>query len=244
MTCLGYDPSEQAIEGNVPLDERSKPRGPVSSDEPLNDGAGPPCDPPDEVAPSVEEQRVLEQARAGDRDAFRRLVELHQDRVFRLVRRMMRCDRDTAADFTQEVFLRVFRGLPSFDGRSKFTTWLYKIVQNIAISDHRAKHAQKRNKWTFSLDAPVAGSDDLLVEPEAGGVDPVESSYHAEVAERVREAVQELPDDFRSCVIMRDLQGMSYEEIAEVIGVPPGTVRSRIHRGRVLLQQKLREFRP
>ena len=91
---------------------------------------------------------------------------------------------------------------------------------------------------------PVAGSDDLLVEPEAGGVDPVESSYHAEVAERVREAVQELPDDFRSCVIMRDLQGMSYEEIAEVIGVPPGTVRSRIHRGRVLLQQKLREFRP
>ena len=229
MSGLGYDPSERAIEGNVPLDERSKPRGPVSSDEPLNDGAGPPCDPPDEVAPSVEEQRVLEQARAGGRDAFRR---------------MMRCDRDTAADFTQEVFLRVFRGLPSFDGRSKFTTWLYKIVQNIAISDHRAKHAQKRNKWTFSLDAPVAGSDDLLVEPEAGGVDPVESSYHAEVAERVREAVQELPDDFRSCVIMRDLQGMSYEEIAEVIGVPPGTVRSRIHRGRVLLQQKLREFRP
>lgn len=199
---------------------------------------------PVETGDGDEDRRLLERARAGDRDAFRSLVEAHQDRVFRLMRRTLRCDRDTAADMAQEVFLRVHRGLASFDGRSKFTTWLHKIAMNVGISEVRHRRALKRNRWTFSLDAPVPGTDDYFAEPESRDAEPSARAHHQEIGAAVRAAVDDLPDDFRQAVLLRDLQGLSYEEIAEILGVPPGTVRSRIHRGRLILQERLREFRP
>jgi RNA polymerase sigma-70 factor (ECF subfamily) len=190
------------------------------------------------------DRRILERARAGSAEAFRELVERHQDRVFRLMRRLLRCDRDTAADFAQEVFLRVHRGLARFDGRAKFTTWLHKIAVNVSISDHRRRSAQKRGRWTFSLDAPMPGTDDLRAEPAADDPDPAARAYHQEIAAAVRAAMDELPDEFRQAVVLRDLQGLSYEEIGSILGVPVGTVRSRIHRGRLVLQEKLRDYRP
>ncbi len=199
---------------------------------------------PMETGDNDEDQQLLVRAQTGDRDAFRALVETHQDRVFRLMRRMLRCDRDTAADLTQEVFLRVHRGLASFDGRSKFTTWLHKIAMNVSISEYRHRRALKRNRWTFSLDAPMPGTDDFYAEPESRDVEPSARAHHKEIGAAVRTAVEELPDDFRQAVLLRDLQGLSYDEIAEILGVPPGTVRSRIHRGRLILQERLREFRP
>jgi len=191
-----------------------------------------------------EQLEVLRRAREGDRAAFRELVESHQDRVFRLVRRVLRTDRDTAADLTQEVFLRVYRGLAGFDSRAKFTTWLHKIAMNLCVSQVRHLRALKRDRRTISLDAPISGTDDQRPEPVAQDVGPAERAHHNEVAVAVREAVGELPDEFRHAVLLRDLQGLSYEEIAEILELPPGTVRSRIHRGRLILQDKLREFRP
>ena len=157
---------------------------------------------------------------------------------------MLRCDRDTAADLSQEVFLRVHRGLRSFDGRAKFTTWLHKIAMNVCISQHRHRRALKRNRRTFSLDAPIPGTDDLLSEPAASGAGPSDRAHHKEIAVAVRAAVHDLPEDFRQAVLLRDLQGLAYEEIGEILGVPPGTVRSRIHRGRLILQERLQEYRP
>lgn len=219
------------------------PKGGVSAERAAPIDLGLPVAPPDaDDAPSVEERRLVANARGGDREAFRELVELHQHRVFRALRRMLRCDRDTAADLCQEVFLRVFRGLPSFDGRAKFTTWLYKISVNVGISQYRQRRAMKRARWTFSLDAPLPGTDDLHHEPASRDVDPARSAYHREIAAGVRAAVEELPDEFRMAVVLRDLHGQSYEEIGEILGIPPGTVRSRIHRGRLILQEKLREF--
>lgn len=187
---------------------------------------------------------IMRRAQAGDREAFRELVELHSDRVFRLLRRMLRCDRDTAADLSQEVFLRVHRGLPSFDGRAKFTTWLHKITMNVGISQYRHRRALKRDRRTLSLDAPIPGTDDLSFDPPAKGAGPADRAHHKEIAVAVRAAVHELPEDFRQAVLLRDLQGLSYEEIGEILEVPPGTVRSRIHRGRLILQERLQEFRP
>lgn len=194
-----------------------------------------------ELDPSKE---LLEKAQRGDRDAFRDLLESHQDRVFRFVTRMLRCDRDTAADLAQEVFLRVWKGMASFDGRARFTTWLHRICLNLCISEQRRKKAKKRGKWTFSLDEPVRGTEDLHIDPVARAHGPDIATDQRDFASAVRVAISELPDEFRDAVTLRDLQDLDYEEIAEILDVPPGTVRSRIHRGRLLLQVKLERFRP
>jgi RNA polymerase sigma-70 factor (ECF subfamily) len=183
-------------------------------------------------------------AQQGDLEAFRLLIEMFQDRVSRVVTAVVRCDRAMAEDLCQEVFLRVHKGLPAFDGQARFSTWLHAIAMNVAISEYRKRKAMKRDRRTLSLDAPIQGTDNLFVDPAGREVDPGERAHQHEFAARVRAAVQELPEEFRDAVILRDMQGLSYEEVAEVLGVPAGTVRSRIHRGRLLLQQVLKEFLP
>ncbi len=191
-----------------------------------------------------EEHRLALAARAGDRDAFRALVERYQHRLFRYLLRQHRCDPETAADLTQEVLLRMYRGFASYDPRARLSTWIYKIATNVVISEHRHRKALKRDRWTFSLDAPSPDGDERSYDPEDAAPRPEESAHHAEIGAAVRAAIAALPDEFRQTVLLRDLQGLSYEEIAEVVGIPPGTVRSRIHRGRLLLQQALEEYRP
>lgn len=222
-------------------DERSPPRLRTADDS----AAGPTPGWAEEGLDDAEiDARLVAAAQGGDRDAFRQIVERHQDRVFRLLRRMLRVDRDSAADLTQEVFLRTWRGLPGFDGQAKFTTWLYRIATNVGVSDVRARRTLKRGRWTFSIDQPIAGTDDMRIEPVGHERDPADRAHHDEIAVAVRAAIDELPDDFRAAVVLRDLEGLSYEEIGDLLQLPPGTVRSKIHRGRLLLQKRLAEFRP
>lgn len=191
---------------------------------------------PDPVGP------VMRRAQQGDLEAFRELVETFQDRILRMMIRVLRCDRGIAEDLTQEVFLRVHKGLPSFDGQAWFSTWLRTIAMNVAISEYRKRRALKRRTPTWSLDAPMPGTDRSSPDPAGHEVDPGERAHQFEFAAKVREAVRELPEDFRHAVVLRDMEQMSYEEIGEALGIPAGTVRSRIHRGRVMLQQKLQGF--
>lgn len=200
-------------------------------------------------APAREDDEVDDPARAlmlgaqaGDLDAFRGLVEMFQDRVMRIMVSVLRCDRAMAEDLSQEVFLRVHKGLPGFDGAVRFQTWMHTIAMNVAISEYRRRRAQKRNRATFSIDAPLGATEDFYIVPEGREVDPSERAHQQEFLARVRECVGKLPEDFRAAVVMRDMESLSYEEIGEVLQVPPGTVRSRIHRGRVLLQQMLKGF--
>lgn len=181
-------------------------------------------------------------AQRGDLDGFRALVEMFQDRVLRVMTSVLHCDRAMAEDLCQEVFLRVYKGLAAFDGQVWFATWLHTISMNVAISEYRRRRAQKRDRTTLSIDAPIAGTDDLYLQPEGREVDPSERAHQQEFLARVRECVRNLPDDFRAPVVLRDMESMSYEDIAAVLDLPPGTVRSRIHRGRLLLQQMLQEF--
>jgi RNA polymerase sigma-70 factor (ECF subfamily) len=181
-------------------------------------------------------------AQRGDQEAFRTLVEQCQDKVFRLVIRVLHCDRSTAEDLAQEVFLRVYRGLNRFDGRAQFTTWLHTITMNVCISEYRKRHALKRGRRTLSLHPSVGGQQELAIDPPTPALGPGESAHHREFLGRVKEAVGELPDEFRDAVLLRDMQDLSYEQISEILGVPPGTVRSRIHRGRLILQEKLKGF--
>jgi RNA polymerase sigma-70 factor, ECF subfamily len=183
-------------------------------------------------------------ARQGDLDAFRTLVEMFQDRVMRVMVSVLHCDRAMAEDLTQEVFLRVHKGLPSFDGEQRFVAWLHAIATNVAISEYRRRKAQKRDRRELSIDQPIAGTDDLYLQPAGREVDPGERAHQHEFLARVRACVRDLPDEFRAAVVLRDMEQLSYEEIAAALALPIGTVRSRIHRGRLLLQEMLREFGP
>lgn len=193
----------------------------------------------DEVDPARE---PMLRAQSGDATGFRQLVEMFQDRVMRTMVNVLRCDRAMAEDLSQEVFLRVHKGLPTFDGEVRFQTWMHTIAMNVAISEYRKQKTLKRNRPTLSIDAPLPGTDDLYASPAGREVDPAERANQQEFLARVRACVRDLPDDFRAAVVMRDMESLSYEEIAEVLGIPPGTVRSRIHRGRLLLQQMLKGF--
>lgn len=181
-------------------------------------------------------------ARQGDVDAFRTLVDMFSDRVMRVMVSVLHCDRAMAEDLCQEVFLRVHKGLPEFDGQGRFVGWLHAIAMNVAITEYRRRKAQKRDRRTVSIDAPLAGTDDLYLTPGGREVDPGERAHQQEFLAKVRACVQQLPDEFRAAVVLRDMESLSYEEIAAALGLAPGTVRSRIHRGRLLLQDMLREF--
>ena len=187
---------------------------------------------------------LVRRAQSGDVEAFRSLLERHERRVFSLVLRVLHCDREFARDVCQEVFVRAYRGLVGFDPVARFSTWLHTVALNYCITEYRKKKALKRARRTLSIDAPIDGTDDLYIQPVARGPQPADGVHHREIAAAVRAAVHELPDDFQRAVLLRDLQGLSYEEIGAILHIPPGTVRSRIHRGRLILQEKLKEFAP
>jgi RNA polymerase sigma-70 factor (ECF subfamily) len=186
---------------------------------------------------------LVQRAQRGDGDAFGALVDGHADRVMRIMIHVLHCDRAAAEDLCQEVFLRVHRGLAAFDG-TRFVPWLHTIAMNVAIGEHRRRRAQKRAAPTQSLDAPLAGTDDLYLDPSGHEREPGDAAHQRDFAARVRECVRRLPDEFRAAVVLRDMESLSYEEIAAALGLQPGTVRSRIHRGRLLLQEMLKEFAP
>ena len=156
-------------------------------------------------------------ARQGDRGALDALLRRHHDRIYALCRRMTGNDSD-ALDATQEALLAICRGLARFDGRSAFTTWMYRVTTNACLDELRRKSRRP---------TPV---DDLAAFDRPGSSPALSES----VADRhdIDAALSTLPDEFRAAVVLRDLCDLDYAEIASVLDIPPGTVRSRIARGR------------
>lgn len=181
--------------------------------------------------------------KGGDMDAFQQLIEATQGRVQRVLKSVIVCDRDILEDMLQEVFLRVWKALPRFEG-DNLIAWIHTVATNVAITELRQRKAQKRAQKTVSIDAPMAGTEDLKLDPASREREPSDLSGQHEFASRVRTAVLELPEEFRLPVVLRDLEGMSYDEVAEALSLPGGTVRSRIHRGRCMLQVMLQGFLP
>jgi RNA polymerase sigma-70 factor (ECF subfamily) len=170
--------------------------------------------------PSDEE--LVRRHLAGDRAAFGVLVERHQRRVYNLAYRMLGRPED-AADAAQEVFVICLRKLGGFRGRSAFTTWMHRVAINVC---HDALRRRSREMVT-----------------DEGEVEPPPGPDHAEAsaaAVDVHRALQRVPEDFRAVLVLHDVQGVPYEAIAEVLGAPIGTVKSRLHRGRLALARELR----
>lgn len=182
------------------------------------------------------DQLLVEQAQAGDQAAFGRLVNKYQRKLTRLVMRLVR-DPGEAEDVVQEAFIKAFRALPSFRGDSAFYTWLYRIGINTA--KNHLVNSGRRVPTTGEIDAEMAeGFADAGQLQELATPETVLQSK--QIALAVNEAMAELPDELRQAISLREIEGLAYEEIAEQMNCPIGTVRSRIFRAREAISAKLR----
>jgi RNA polymerase sigma-70 factor, ECF subfamily len=167
---------------------------------------------------------LMARAATGDRAAFTELMDRHEDMVFAVAMRMMR-DREAAFDATQETFLTVFRKADRFAGESAVTTWLYRVATNTCLDMLRK---QKRRRAE-----PLPEHHD---QPDTSATEPFDA---VEVRPDIQQALAALPAEFRAAVVLSDIHGLSIAEIGEILDVPPGTVKSRVFRGRRLLAEKL-----
>lgn len=173
--------------------------------------------------------QLVEAALAGDRNAFGDLVARYQDRLFNTLLRVVGSHED-AADAAQDAFVQAFTKLDSFRGESQFYTWLYRIAMNVALS------RQRRRRPTASVDHVKESVGD---EPLDAGEGPEETVLSQERVEHVQAALSNLGDEHRQILVLREIEGFAYEEIASILDLPVGTVRSRIFRARVQLKEKL-----
>jgi RNA polymerase sigma-70 factor (ECF subfamily) len=184
------------------------------------------------------EAALVQRCAAGDDAAFADLVAEHQRMVVQLAMNLLG-DRDEALDLSQEVFLRIFRTIHSFRGQSSLRTWIYRIAVNQARNRHRFWHRRHRADQV-SLDEHVAEHGELLSD---GQWTPDRILAQKELAERLQAALDRLPFDQRTAIVLREVDGLSYEEIAFSLGVAIGTVKSRLTRARQALRLELREAR-
>ena len=185
---------------------------------------------------AADEPALIERCRAGDEGAFQELVDRYKDLVFALIARTVQ-DRSQAEDLAQEVFLRVHRGLPYFRGEAKLSTWIYRIAINLC--KNRAKYLRVRHTDEQQELEAVAERVPLGEARRAnvGSVErPDEMLAGRQVEHIVQQAILEIDPSFRECLVLRDVEELSYEEIEEITGLAAGTVKSRIHRARAMLR--------
>jgi len=199
----------------------------VTPPRPPSSEAGPAETPP---PPGLDERVLIQRCIAGDPAAFEPLVEKYRQRVWRLAYQVLH-DREEAWDVAQEAFVRAFHSLRSFRGQSAFYTWLFRITVNVATDRHRQRSAQARalgpervpeEEWARSTPDPGGG--------------PEQEATRAEQRERIRRALDTLPPKARTIIMLSDVEGLSYREIAEVLNCPIGTVMSRLHNARKRLK--------
>ncbi len=182
------------------------------------------------------EKEIIEKCKKGDEAAFDELVERHQSKVINMCYGML-SDREDAYDAAQEVFLRVYRHIGSFKGQSSLSTWIYRIVVNVCSDALR-----KRGK-TIVTSLSEEDGDKPVLEIADDSPSPDEAAQRNETVEMVRAAIAKLKDEYREVVLLCDIEGMSYDEAAEAIGCPMGTVKSRLNRARKSLRKILSEKR-
>jgi len=186
------------------------------------------------------EPELLKRALKGDGDAFGDLIRKYENFVYNTVYHAIG-NRDDAFDVSQEVFIKAYRALKNFRGDCKFSTWLYKIAMNASkdyIRDKSKHRTVSLSDWT---------DDDISMKPpeiieEAVTANPEESYERDEQRDAVRKAIANLSEDHRNVIVLRDIEGYSYEEIAEMLDIEAGTVKSRINRARNAVKENLKEW--
>ena len=187
--------------------------------------------------PDLTDKELIENALTGDQDAYRQLMTRHQMAIFHIVFKIVR-DKETAADLVQETFMKAFASLATYRAEFKFSTWLYRIAANCAID-----YLRKQRIRTLSLDAPTETADGRIeIEVPDYSHSPEKDLVDHERKVSINDAIDALPDKYRLVIVYRHKDNKSYEEIAEALNIPLGTVKARIFRARELLKKKLRPF--
>lgn len=187
-----------------------------------------------------EERKLVEEARRGDAAAFRELVKRYQRRAYAVALGMLH-DPDDARDMVQEAFLRVHRSLDSYTGDAQFFTWMYRIVMNLCIDLLRKKRAEK-----VEFDDALANDevdDEAGIAPKRLGFDPQRALADKELRGRIHGALAKLTPAHRAVLIMREVDGLSYQEMADTVGVSIGTIMSRLFHARKKMQKLLMQYR-
>lgn len=186
------------------------------------------------------EENLIERSKKDDFEAFESLVSLYQKPILNFTYRMLGNIED-AEDVTQEVFVKAYKGIKSFDGKSSFKTWIYKIASNCAMDELRKRKRRGIDKSTSLFAENEDGEVELPIQSEDGV--PEKSLQQKEVQRVLADALNQLNEEHKSVLIMRDVLNLSYEEIASSQGLSLGTVKSRISRGRLILRKILEENR-
>lgn len=181
----------------------------------------------------LSDAEILAEVAAGDIDAYGKIVGRYRGRLYNFVFRFV-SDRETAEDIVQETFLRAFRKRKEYRAIANFSTWLFTIAGNLAKSELR-----RRKRWRlFSLHRDDESDTGMELPDETYRPDKVAESSLAD--DQIHDAIASLPENYRQVILLRDVEGMAYQEIAEIVDCPVGTVKSRVNRARLKLQQKLK----
>jgi RNA polymerase sigma-70 factor (ECF subfamily) len=191
-----------------------------------------------------EETAVVEQLKAGSEEAFAWLISRYSQPIYSLISRTIPNAGD-AADITQEVFVKVFRGIHGFHGDASLRTWIYRIALHETSNQKRFWSRHRRQEITIEAETGESNEgsalcirDTLVDEHES----PFEMAAHAEISARVEAELRNVPEPFRTVVVLRDIEGFAYEEIAEILKTSLGTIKSRLMRGRAHLKNRLTPF--
>jgi RNA polymerase sigma-70 factor (ECF subfamily) len=182
---------------------------------------------------TLDDVGLVTQAQEGSREAFSALVERYQERVLNLVYRRLD-DRELALDVAQEVFIKAYRGLERFRADSRFYTWLFRIAINEATTAHRRRVRRK----AVSLDAQSSDGEKLPDPPDTR-FEPGAEAERLDDQAMVRRGIAELDDDLAQVLLLRDIDQLSYQEVADTLEIPLGSVKSRLHRARLALRARL-----
>jgi len=184
---------------------------------------------------------LVEQCQNGDSTAFDEIVRRYKDRVYNVVYRFVGNHED-ALDVSQEVFVRAYRGLQGFQGSSKMYTWLYSIAANLARNRVRDGHRKGRDKG-ISLEGMQEAAPGVMQQKVETRETPRDEAQRNELDQILQQCLDELPDHYRIAFVLRTFEDLSYEEIADAMGCPPGTVKSRLNKARQLLRVRMEELK-
>jgi RNA polymerase sigma-70 factor (ECF subfamily) len=183
------------------------------------------------VSAAISDAECVQNLQRGQTDAFEILIRRHEKTIFNLVYRMLG-DYDEAAEVSQEAFLSAYRAIGTFRGDSNFSTWLYRIALNHATTRRKSLNTRQQRNVSIENTEPVS-------DPHPG---PAETMEKKEIRERVQQALNSLEPDDATVILLRDLQDVPYEEVARVLEIPIGTVKSRLHRARQALKAELSSY--
>jgi len=183
------------------------------------------------------EKLLIKKSQSGDVESFELLISSYDKRAYNIAYRIMGNEED-AKDMAQEALLRVFKSLKDFKGQAAFSTWLYRIVTNVCLDELR----RRKNEKYVSMDSSIHTEDGELHMELCSDKETPESVYERiEQRELIRNAIREMNEDYRTVIVLRDIQGFSYDEISGMLDCSLGTVKSRINRARTMLRDKLKD---